>query len=279
MRTVALLLCSLVLALLHISMEMASCVCNHLPCLSHCRPVERAVCRYVPMFGDTDYDPTCAFTYVPFEEQVEALAAAQRAGKIRRWGVSNETPWGLARWVSVARDLGAAGPAVVQNAYNLLCRNADAGLVEACAHERIELQAYSPLAMGLLTGKYTAVAASELERSDSGAHARACPEALLQSEGAAAGHVLTSERSAEAPMVTGAAKASVVQGQDHDRGAHELHRSSQQAGPLAWDGPAGARLIRYRHRYAEAEARCAVLSIAMMLLLDVSKQAQASKRL
>ncbi len=47
------------------------------------------------MFGETRYHPENAYSSVPLEEQLEALAAAQRAGKIRHIGLSNETPWGL----------------------------------------------------------------------------------------------------------------------------------------------------------------------------------------
>ena len=211
------------------------------------------------MFGDTDYDPVSAFVYVPFEEQVGALAAAQRAGKIRRWGVSNETPWGLARWASTARSLGVAGPGVVQNAYNLLCRNADAGLVEACTQERIELQAYSPLAMGLLTGKYSAVASSA---KLTGSESRLRTDGLAQAESAydtetAADHHSTGVQSAETPLTIH---------QAHERKGDKESSSPQEADPTAWEGPADARLIRYRRRYAEAESRCAGIEIYLAVV-------------
>lgn len=57
--------------------------------------VRKWVCRYVPMFGEVDYDPRRAYAAVGLEEQLEALAAALAAGKLRRVGLSNETPWGL----------------------------------------------------------------------------------------------------------------------------------------------------------------------------------------
>ena len=54
--------------------------------------------RYVPMFGDTEYDSQCDYgAVVPLEEQLEALGRAQREGKVRHVGLSNETPWGLMR--------------------------------------------------------------------------------------------------------------------------------------------------------------------------------------
>ncbi|XP_059069889.1 uncharacterized protein LOC131053546 isoform X7 [Cryptomeria japonica] len=113
--------------------------------------------RYVPMFGETEYDPTQQYAAVPIEEQLEALGRAFNAGKIRYVGVSNETPYGVMEFCRLAQ-LVPHYPRIVsiQNVYNLLCRNFDAGLAECCHHERVRLLAYSPLAMGLLSGKYFA---------------------------------------------------------------------------------------------------------------------------
>ncbi|KAF9605277.1 hypothetical protein IFM89_015893, partial [Coptis chinensis] len=112
--------------------------------------------RYVPMFGETDYDPTRQFSSVPIEEQVSALGKAVSAGKIRYIGISNETAYGLMKFLQVARDTPSYPKIVsVQNSYNLLCRSFDSGLAECCHHEGIFLLAYSPLAMGLLSGKYS----------------------------------------------------------------------------------------------------------------------------
>ncbi|GAQ90457.1 aldo keto reductasefinger RINkfl00642_0040 [Klebsormidium nitens] len=115
--------------------------------------------RYVPMFGDIDYDPSNAFTSVTFEEQLAALAEAKQAGKIRHVGLSNETPYGLAKFLECAQggiDDGTDYPRVqaIQNAYHLLCRTFDSGVAEICHQEKVSLLAYSPLAMGHLTGKY-----------------------------------------------------------------------------------------------------------------------------
>ncbi|GIM12127.1 hypothetical protein Vretimale_15505, partial [Volvox reticuliferus] len=109
--------------------------------------------RYVPMFGDSEYDPVCAYDgAVPLEEQLEALARAVRAGKVRYVGLSNETPWGLHKALTAA-SLDPSLPRVVslQNAYSLTCRTFDNGLAEVCHLEGVGLMAYSPLAMGLLT--------------------------------------------------------------------------------------------------------------------------------
>lgn len=115
--------------------------------------------RYVPMFGDLDYIPQMAYWSVPIEEQLEALESARAAGKIRYYGLSNESAWGLMKFCSVA-DAHANGsmsrPVSLQNAYHLMCRTFDTSLAECCHLEQVSLLAYSPLAMGLLTGKYLA---------------------------------------------------------------------------------------------------------------------------
>lgn len=90
----------------------------------------------------------------PMDEQLEAMDALVRQGKIRYFGTSNESPWGLTRLCAEARAGGYAKPVSVQNAYNLLQRHFELGLDEACAAEGVGLIAFSPLAMGLLTGKY-----------------------------------------------------------------------------------------------------------------------------
>ncbi|KAF3662705.1 putative histone H2AXa-like [Capsicum annuum] len=113
--------------------------------------------RYVPMFGETDYDPLRHYTPVSFEEQLDALERAVDAGKIRYIGLSNETPYGIMKFQQVAKSkAGNLQIVSVQNAYNLLCRNFDLAMAECCHNERISLLAYSPLAMGILSGKYFA---------------------------------------------------------------------------------------------------------------------------
>ncbi|KAG6542699.1 hypothetical protein Mapa_015935 [Marchantia paleacea] len=111
--------------------------------------------RYVPMFGDIDYDPTASYVPVPIEEQLEALSRAKEAGKIIHVGVSNETAYGVMEFCRLA-DSKSLLPRIVsiQNAYNLLCRTFDSTLAECCHHQHVRLLAYSPLAMGLLSGKY-----------------------------------------------------------------------------------------------------------------------------
>lgn len=85
---------------------------------------------------------------------MDALAEAVRAGKIRAFGLSNETAWGLARWCDMAERAGGPRVAAIQNEYSLLCRLYDTDLAETALHEDVTLLAFSPLAAGLLTGKY-----------------------------------------------------------------------------------------------------------------------------
>ncbi|KAL2900498.1 Protein tas, partial [Bienertia sinuspersici] len=113
--------------------------------------------RYVPMFGEIEYDPKRQYASTPIEEQLRAFTRAVDAGKVRYIGLSNETPYGVMKFLQVADRIGGRPNIIsVQNSYNLLCRTFDSALAECCDHERIFLLAYSPLAMGILSGKYFA---------------------------------------------------------------------------------------------------------------------------
>uniref|UniRef100_A0A2P2MGI5 NADP-dependent oxidoreductase domain-containing protein n=2 Tax=Rhizophora mucronata TaxID=61149 RepID=A0A2P2MGI5_RHIMU len=107
------------------------------------------------MFGEVEYNPTRQFCSVSMEEQLDSLHRAVDAGKIRYIGLSNETPYGIMKFLQIAES-SAHYPKIisVQNSYNLLCRTFDSGLAECCHHEGTSLLAYSPLAMGILSGKY-----------------------------------------------------------------------------------------------------------------------------
>lgn len=85
---------------------------------------------------------------------LRALADAVQAGKIRSFGLSNETTWGTLRWIDTAERFDAPRVVSIQNEYSLLYRHFDTDLAEASVNESITLLAYSPLAAGLLTGKY-----------------------------------------------------------------------------------------------------------------------------
>ena len=87
----------------------------------------------------------------------EVLTCAQDLiadGKIKHLALSNESAWGLSMWLTLAKAEGLPRVLSLQNEYSLLCRMFDLDLAEACVNENIPLLAYSPLAAGLLTGKY-----------------------------------------------------------------------------------------------------------------------------
>lgn len=88
------------------------------------------------------------------EDCMGALQDEVKRGTIRSFGLSNESAWGLTQWATVAERMGGPRPVSVQNEYSLLCRLADTDLAETCHNEDIGLLSFSPLAAGLLTGKY-----------------------------------------------------------------------------------------------------------------------------
>jgi aryl-alcohol dehydrogenase-like predicted oxidoreductase len=110
--------------------------------------------RNVPMFGGTEFDPSKEKAGPPVAEQVLGMAALIKSGKIRYYGLSNETAWGVCEFRRVAKDLGVPGPVTIQNSYSLLSRNVDNDLAETLYRENMSLLAYSPLAAGILSGKY-----------------------------------------------------------------------------------------------------------------------------
>ncbi|MEK7361020.1 MAG: aldo/keto reductase, partial [Pseudomonadota bacterium] len=110
--------------------------------------------RNVPMFGETRFDPAKEVPGVPILEQIETMAGLIAAGKIRHYGLSNETAWGVCEFAHLARAHGLPPPLTVQNAYSLVNRTFDADLAEASFRDKVPLLAYSPLAMGMLSGKY-----------------------------------------------------------------------------------------------------------------------------
>jgi len=110
--------------------------------------------RNVPNFGATAFDPAKEKPGPSIYEQVEGMAALIAAGKIRYYGVSNESAWGVCEFRHAARELGAPGPITIQNSYSLVSRNVDNDLAEVLFREQMSLLAYSPLAGGMLSGKY-----------------------------------------------------------------------------------------------------------------------------
>jgi len=87
-------------------------------------------------------------------EIIQDLAELIKQGKIRHWGVSNETPWGVMSFLRKAEENGLPRPITIQNPYSLLNRTFEVGLAEISMREQIGLLAYSPMGFGLLSGKY-----------------------------------------------------------------------------------------------------------------------------
>jgi aryl-alcohol dehydrogenase-like predicted oxidoreductase len=88
------------------------------------------------------------------EETLEVLDDFVRSGRVRHIGISNETPWGMMQYLNLAASRGWPRPQSIQNPYNLLNRLFEVGLAEMSLREHIGLLAYSPLAFGMLSGKY-----------------------------------------------------------------------------------------------------------------------------
>jgi aryl-alcohol dehydrogenase-like predicted oxidoreductase len=103
--------------------------------------------------------------YEPFEEILAALDAWVQKGAIRHIGVSNESAWGVMRFVEEAERRGLPRIASIQNAYSLVNRTFETGLAEVAIREDVGLLAYSPLAQGYLTGKYLGGARPEGART------------------------------------------------------------------------------------------------------------------
>ena len=90
----------------------------------------------------------------PLEETVGALGQALADGKIAAWGFSNFRAWKIAEMVRIADSLGVARPIAAQPYYHALYRPAEIDYLPACRHFDIGVVPYSPLARGVLTGKY-----------------------------------------------------------------------------------------------------------------------------
>ena len=113
------------------------------------------------------YDPTGWSREDIIQNMEDCLGALQeqvQRGTIRAFGLSNESAWGTAQWLAAAERSGGPRVASVQNEYSLLCRFFDTDMSELSVHENVGLLAFSPLAAGLLTGKYQGGAVPEGSR-------------------------------------------------------------------------------------------------------------------
>jgi len=110
--------------------------------------------RNVPMFGGIYYDPTKERTQTSILEQLQAFDKLVKQGKVRYIGLSNETPWGVHEFVRLAEQHNLPRVQTVQNVYSLVSRAMDNGLDETMHRLNVSAIPYSPLAFGLLTGKY-----------------------------------------------------------------------------------------------------------------------------
>ncbi|MCX8956892.1 NADP(H)-dependent aldo-keto reductase [Erwinia psidii] len=110
--------------------------------------------RQTNCFGKLNYTWSDSSVPVTLLETLEALNEQVRAGKIRYIGVSNETPWGVMRYLQLAEKHELPRIVTIQNPYSLLNRSFEVGLSEISQFEGVELLAYSSLAFGTLSGKY-----------------------------------------------------------------------------------------------------------------------------
>jgi aryl-alcohol dehydrogenase-like predicted oxidoreductase len=105
-------------------------------------------------FGRLAYQHVDGAQAVTIEETLGAMSELVRAGKVRHVGVSNETSWGVHQYLQLATGSGHERIVSIQNPYNLLNRTFEIGLAEMAIREDVGLLAYSPLAFGMLAGKF-----------------------------------------------------------------------------------------------------------------------------
>tara|TARA_B100000686_G_scaffold351753_1_gene451392 strand:- start:368 stop:1408 length:1041 start_codon:yes stop_codon:yes gene_type:complete len=110
--------------------------------------------RKANFFGKLGYEHEEEEDFIEVRTQLESLSDHIKSGKIRYIGLSNETPWGLMKFLSIASQYDLPRVVSVQNPYSLLNRSYEVGMAEISIREKCGLLAYSPLAFGMLTGKY-----------------------------------------------------------------------------------------------------------------------------
>ena len=110
--------------------------------------------RTTNYFGTRGYKHNEGQEFTPFLERLEAMQDLVSAGKVKHFGISNETPWGAMQYLSLATAHNLPRIVTIQNPYNLLNRTYEIGLSEMSIREKVGLLAYSPLGFGVLSGKY-----------------------------------------------------------------------------------------------------------------------------
>ena len=105
-------------------------------------------------FGKLGFQNEKEEDFIELKDQLDVLSENVKSGKIRYIGLSNETPWGLMKFLSIANKFDLPRVVSVQNPYSLLNRSYEVGMAEISIREKCGLLAYSPLAFGMLTGKY-----------------------------------------------------------------------------------------------------------------------------
>ena len=110
--------------------------------------------RNTNMFGKLGYEHKDKGDWNKFEDVLGNLQKFVKDGKIREVGLSNETPWGVSKYLGLAKEKNLPRMMSIQNPYSLLNRTYEIGLAEVSIRDQIGLLAYSPLASGYLSGKY-----------------------------------------------------------------------------------------------------------------------------
>ena len=110
--------------------------------------------RNVNQFGQREWAFDADEVFTPIAETLEVLRDLQKKGKVRFFGISNETPWGTMEFLRTSREKNLPRMVSVQNNYSLLTRTFETSMNEVCTRENVALLAYSPLGYGVLGGRY-----------------------------------------------------------------------------------------------------------------------------
>ncbi len=115
---------------------------------------------------------------VPLEESIEAVTHLITAGKVRYWGLSNYRGWRISLACAIADSMAVPGPVVCQPYYNAMDRTPEQEVLPACEYHGLGIVAYSPLARGVLTGKY----GTSIDKKGKGTRASMNDPRLMETE-------------------------------------------------------------------------------------------------